>query len=537
MQENQYKDILAQATPHRPNFSEKHLPDGVRILLEKVRGMVLMLGMVAPKVMRLRRAMWQSELNQWKYVLISEMFHFAQLPSRLHRFLDNPKYATEMSPWQIIPQWLNLILKDVAGWHNGAQIDSLRKAYSYMMNFINIRKYTTLPKYSQDPKQLLADIHGIPASRIKGSVTVDIERYALIFYIQDKDAYNTFHGFLEWYENSGWFFGGKSDIKDLKWCLSYQNWIYNPRDSAVKMHEMRHVENRILSSHIWIRNYDHWEQDQKNLETMLEYAKDEVIAYLTSKYEDGDTILWTLRLPEEISKTHLYDYRKNIIKIENIWTLTQDYNARLSELVEIAIWCKAANIPNYLDLLAIVPAKNWWLIKMGFLNPKKYVKYNKNRASPWYFDHFFDSIQDEYDTLVSMYNLYPEHVVRPYYFDPHQNFYIMEKYGINHLWSIKHIPKEIFDSIHAVIRWIHDHGIAHGDLWGNILFDVDGKWVVVWFKIIDPIGISQSVNAQYFEQAKMADNEFLENFLKNRIDSPCTPQSSNIPPSRTFQEF
>jgi hypothetical protein len=50
-----------------------------------------------------------------------------------------------------------------------------------------------MERYKNNPKQLLADIRGIAVSDIVGRVTVDIEKYAIIFYIENADDYIRVH--------------------------------------------------------------------------------------------------------------------------------------------------------------------------------------------------------------------------------------------------------------------------------------------------------------------------------------------------------
>lgn len=108
-----------------------------------------------------------------------------------------------------------------------------------------------------------------------------------------------------------------------------------------------------------------------------------------------------------------------------------------------------------------------------------------------------------------MYEYYPDNVVNPYYFDYHGEFYITSRFWTNDIYKIRNIPKSIIDSIKEVIKWLHEKGIAHWDLKWNILFEVDRSWTAIWFKFIDPVGISDKINLEHFEQAKENDIEFI----------------------------
>ncbi len=184
---------------------------------------------------------------------------------------------------------------------------------------------------------------------------------------------------------------------------------------------------------------------------MLELAKDEIIAYMTDRDEDDMSIYFKLHLPFESDTEYLYDYRNIFWLIDNREKLTEEYNKSMYKLIQIAFGCKKAQIPNFLDLLAITPAKNWSLIESGFLNSKWHVKYNASRQSPYYFNHCFQSLQDEQQVLQEMYQIYPKYIIKPLYIDPNENFYITEKYGTNDIEKVLYISDIIFESIKEVV--------------------------------------------------------------------------------------
>lgn len=144
-------------------------------------------------------------------------------------------------------------------------------------------------------------------------------------------------------------------------------------------------------------------------------------------------------------------------------------------MISIAEELAREKIPNLLNLLAITPAKNWKLLKACFLNPKWHIKYAENRTDPYCFDHLFTSMTDENTVLAKMHELCPEHTVRPMYQDPSGGFSITERYGTNDISKVRNIPQSIADEIQSFVEHIHAHGIAHGDLPGNILFEVDSS--------------------------------------------------------------
>ena len=78
---------------------------------------------------------------------------------------------------------------------------------------------------------------------------------------------------------------------------------------------------------------------------MLEYAKDEIIAYMTDDNEDAVTIFLHLSLSED---QILYDYRKHLPTelIRDTVELEKPYNDCLWDLIEIAFELKTTKTPN-----------------------------------------------------------------------------------------------------------------------------------------------------------------------------------------------
>lgn len=509
---NHYRDALSQATPHAPSHFQQKSPR-IASAIHKTHSLfkIAWLWLQAKKISKTPLV---SEC-MWKYTLLSELFNLAQIPSRLHKNLENPEYVTSFGGVDMAIAWLWLVFDSQL--KNTSRKKVLQKAINYINNLVTIRSYVNMPQFKENPQLLLSAIHHIPVWDFQGKITAQIQKYNIIFYIENDEDYIKIHG--GWRESalkSWWFFSPFwGNIEALKGCITYQRGVYRPGAKLTMKHEERHTENHILRDTMprkWVQ-INKW-LDKQNLTRMLELTKDEIIAYMTDRDEDDMSIYLKLHLPFESDAEHLYDYRNHLWLIDNREKLTEEYNKSMYQLIQIAFGFKKAQIPNFLDLLSITPAKNWSLIESGFLNSKWHVKYNASRQSPYYFNHCFQSLQDEQQVLQEMYQIYPKYIIKPLYIDPNENFYITEKYGTNDIEKVLYISDIIFESIKEVVLWLHAVNIAHGDLLGNILFEIDEKWVATGFKIIDPVGISQWVNSQFLEQAKNKDIDSL-----NRLSS------------------
>jgi tRNA A-37 threonylcarbamoyl transferase component Bud32 len=82
-------------------------------------------------------------------------------------------------------------------------------------------------------------------------------------------------------------------------------------------------------------------------------------------------------------------------------------------------------------------------------------------------------MKDEYSVLQEMKEISPDHVPELYYFDKYGKFYVTERYGSNEHRNIDSIPEDLITSLENTILDFHKHGVAHGDLKGNILFETD----------------------------------------------------------------
>ncbi len=155
---------------------------------------------------------------------------------------------------------------------------------------------------------------------------------------------------------SWWFAAYWSIIPELSWTLSIVNWAndWNLYRKWTKIHETKHMDNHILMP-------DHRNGDA------LSRAKDEIIAYST----DGSSIERIKNFLFYKWDGALYDYYEAIRKNdpERYEKLRILYEKELDIAINIAEKLKEANIPNYIDILAITPVRQWGNLEKIYLNP------------------------------------------------------------------------------------------------------------------------------------------------------------------------
>jgi hypothetical protein len=502
----EYRDILSKATVTQPNFLWRVSP-----LLWRIQTGIATALNCSSALIAIAKVRWipLESRELWKFKLMSELSTLAQLPVDLDQKIDRPDLV-HPNLLNLLATWFSAVLQTI--WHLSWQSKKLvfQKTRRSLGNFYLIRHYANREEFRDNPKLLLAAIHGLSADSFNGVISASIQRYCINFYIEDDADYFLITGGSEGWGKKSWgFFGGKSQILDLQGCITHERGTSSKGLPTTLKHEERHAKNKLLQTSI--RRQPIKNSTAQAIQCMLEHAKDEIIAYMTDESEDAVTIFLHLFLSED---QILYDYRKSLPQelIGNPEELEKPYNDWLWDLLEIAFELKTAKIPNLWNLLAITPAKNWKLLKSTFLNPKWHVKHRTNRAVPYYFDHFFRSIDDENSVLKEMYNLAPDRVVRLIYEDPNGAFSITERFGSNEVSCIKYIPSYLAKEIKDLIYTLHANSIVHGDLLGNILFSTDKNWVANWFKLIDPLGVSAKRNRQFFEPAKQRDLEALASF-------------------------
>lgn len=176
---------------------------------------------------------------------------------------------------------------------------------------------------------------------------------------------------------------------------------------------------------------------------------------------------------------------------------------------------------------------------------EQFYKPAETRTHPIRFDKTYDSIEEEYRSLQDMYKVDPEHIVKPLRLDYDKDgkvigFYVERIEGTPILDYIKNhgpIPIEIEAEIRATIQKLHNDGLAHGDLPGNILITDDGRN----FKIIDPVGYER--NFEFQEKAVYFDIDALDKIfgrsggLNNMPTNPPVALRKDIYKVKNFDEF
>lgn len=116
-----------------------------------------------------------------------------------------------------------------------------------------------------------------------------------------------------------------------------------------KIHESRHSDNQILMP-------DHRLNNDIRMPDHLSRAKDEIIAYLADGSSPSDIYHLLMKKGEgaydyyyhsDIPNTALYEYLRPL------------YEEELTTAVRIASKMQQADIPHFLDILAITPVRQW----------------------------------------------------------------------------------------------------------------------------------------------------------------------------------
>jgi hypothetical protein len=182
-------------------------------------------------------------------------------------------------------------------------------------------------------------------------------------------------------------------------------------------------------------------------------------------------------------------------------------------------------------------------------HPGSYVKFSDTRTRPYLFSKEYDNFLAEYVVLEKMYELCPEHVVKPIMMAPGNRYYRTEYYP--HAQKLSDWPMEqradllrrqpeVFDEIMRTLKLFHDNGVAHGDISGNMLISLTedgsiGDWI-----LLDPVGIdSQDENFSAACEKDLHDLEQIRSWESIPLgDTPTyipggeTPQMNNAPDSQ-----
>ena len=145
-------------------------------------------------------------------------------------------------------------------------------------------------------------------------------------------------------------------------------------------------------------------------------------------------------------------------------------------------------------------------------NRSTFFKSKSDRTTPVRYGKSY-TIEQEFEALKNMYNVDPEHVVKPISLS--SNGYSMENLG-NQFYSIREfiesggkLSNQIIGDIRNTVNRLHNSGYAHGDLSQNIIIINKGKS----FKITDPVGFPHSSKFPEFRQAISQDLSDLQRIL------------------------
>ncbi len=293
----------------------------------------------------LTRESRSEEFKKWKEKLKTQLDLIASIPNSFKLEADKYDYIS----WnkQVILEYIILKYLEIFEELSIEQrIQVIDRMYRYITNKTNVNKYLEDPKYKNNPNQLIADIIWIDSSKIMWNIEVENDGANLTFYINDVEDYYYIRNNWKWDTWSIGFATKKSKIEELWWTFAVINSSKSNEDSmAIKNHEVRHLDDIIIS-------------EKLDVFDALSSAKMEILANLTEGY-NIDSI-------KDILKLWIYDYYNDFKLIkrnsETYKKFRQIYEKELSIALNIAKKIQEANIPNYIDLLAITPVRQWGML-------------------------------------------------------------------------------------------------------------------------------------------------------------------------------
>lgn len=234
-------------------------------------------------------------------------------------------------------------------WNEFSNLDKQLKdwIYHHVVNTILSRKYQILRLSNnwKSSKELLEMYTW--KSWFIWDIEVSFNNYNVTFFISNDDDYNKV-----WHQKSWWQFIPKSNIKWLERTLIIVRWNYINLDNdnllEVASHEWQHAKNSVIMS------------DYKS-DDILWLAKDEIISFMAYWREWKEIFN---HLAKKSSNWWIYDYLGNIeTKNSNLYKKKWvQYQSDLANAIAIAERFRIMQVPNYLNLLAIVPIREWWVL-------------------------------------------------------------------------------------------------------------------------------------------------------------------------------
>ncbi len=302
------------------------------------------------KILSLKSEEKQEALNIFYKNLKKQLDIISSLPGKIKNL--SIKFNNEkVSHWEytkLVIQYLENEFKILSTKQRIAVIKQISK---HVATKKIINDYGDIKNFDNNPKKLLASIINIPEENIEWWIYFEEELTSHVFYISNpKDFTNIYSSLFNASEAEaeqvGWFFTNSKLVP-----ISLINWskFFSIRSEIVKDHEIRHAENKIIMPDYPLNDY-------------LNNAKDEIIAYI----KDGERTLAEIMdvLIKKEEEQGLYDYYKSHKENqEHYLELRKYYEKDLEKILNIAKYMKELDIPNYLEILAIMPVRKWDLLK------------------------------------------------------------------------------------------------------------------------------------------------------------------------------
>lgn len=302
------------------------------------------------KILSLKSEEKQEALNIFYKNLKKQLDIISSLPGKIKNLsikFDNEK----VSHWEyskLVIQYLENEFKILSTKQRIAVIKQISK---YIDTKKIINDYGNINDFDNNPKKLMSSILNIPEENIEWWIYFEEELTSLVFYISNpKDFTNIYSSLFNASEAEaeqvGWFFTNSKIVP-----ISLINWskFFSIRSEIVKDHEIRHSENKIIMSDYTLNDY-------------LNNTKDEIIAYLKDGERDLDEIRNVLIKKED--ESWLYDYYSHHKSDEKYYEeIRKYYEKDLDKILKIAQYMQELDIPNYLEILAIMPVRKWDLLK------------------------------------------------------------------------------------------------------------------------------------------------------------------------------
>lgn len=484
----------------------------------------------------------------WKQKLKEQLYIISQIPTQVKEISEWLNFS-KLSKEEIMQS----IVRKIKLQFEKLSIEQRKEVLSWIEKFVDrkiiVHRYAENPLYKENPKRLITEAFWIDISKLKWEVTMEIDAANFTFYIHNKDDYKLLEAF--WNEksvknnlSSWWLASPVSWINELKWTITLVNWSndWNLYRKWTKIHESRHADNKLIMP-------DYWNRDN------LTRAKDEIIAYLT----DGSNIDRIATILHKKWDDALYDYYKNIEK-ENpkrYKALRKLYEQELQSAISIAEKMQKANIPNYLDILAITPVRQWSHLESIFGNLLKYtpenfhIKMRDKRTIPYIFGEEYTDFSREYEVLEQMYKIAPQYVVKPleynnaiwYYVTEKSKWASLQKFYDSYMKSPKTYKNDnidtFFTQLEEVIKNFHSNGVVHWDLLWNLLVYRDMGSLKLKFKIIDPVWVTRwGPNYELFVQKDIDDIKNIREKMLWTVSTPVNPKfTTTIKPNSSDVAF